>query len=152
MAHNVGMLACQWGCLGWWMLVHRNLNAELCLHTHGLLLRALLCGYSEAVFIHTLPRCARQYLLPSVPSITTCPSCCKLLCWPRSLLLPLPLPCIFVQVPAQTFPLRLGMMADPGQTLNTTVMLDRLIKEKTDLVALIGDFSYGKRRNSCSSG
>jgi hypothetical protein len=45
-------------------------------------------------------------------------------------------------VPAQTFPLRLGVMADPGMTLNTTIVLDRLILEAPDLVALIGDFCY----------
>lgn len=46
------------------------------------------------------------------------------------------------KVPAQKFPLRLGVTADPGLTLNTTIVLDRLIEEKPDLVAIIGDFCY----------
>ncbi len=51
------------------------------------------------------------------------------------------------KVPAQTFPLRMGIMADPGMTLNTTVMLDKLIRDAPDLVALIGDFTYAGERS-----
>jgi hypothetical protein len=36
----------------------------------------------------------------------------------------------------------MGVMADPGMTLNTTVMLDKMIRDAPDLVALIGDFVY----------
>lgn len=75
-------------------------------------------------------------------------------CWPSSEVLVswYPHHCFswllpYVQAPAQTFPLRMGVMADPGMTYNTSVMLDKLTRDAPDLVALIGDFVYaGERR------
>jgi hypothetical protein len=39
-------------------------------------------------------------------------------------------------------PFRLGVIADVGQTLNTTAMLKRLMETPIDALSLIGDFTY----------
>eukprot|EP00775_Hariotina_reticulata_P006213 gene6212-6449_t len=45
-------------------------------------------------------------------------------------------------MPAASFPFTLGVLADPGQTYNTTATLDRLMQSKPQLAMLVGDFCY----------
>ncbi|GAX82085.1 hypothetical protein CEUSTIGMA_g9513.t1 [Chlamydomonas eustigma] len=40
------------------------------------------------------------------------------------------------------YPLRIGLMADAGQTVNTTVTRDHLIASKPHMIINVGDFSY----------
>lgn len=47
-----------------------------------------------------------------------------------------------LQLPKPTFPINIGVMADPGQTYNTSVMLDHLRATTPELVLLVGDFTY----------
>jgi hypothetical protein len=90
--------------------------------------------------------------MPSSARITPCICCCTCSSFIASLTHCCCCVCLHpcVQVPAQTFPLRMRVMADPGKTLNTTVMLDKMIRNAPDLVALIGDFVYaGEWTNRC---
>eukprot|EP00878_Enallax_costatus_P047102 GHUV01057496.1.p1 GENE.GHUV01057496.1~~GHUV01057496.1.p1 ORF type:complete len:373 (+),score=76.41 GHUV01057496.1:799-1917(+) len=45
-------------------------------------------------------------------------------------------------LPKASFPVNIGVMADPGQTYNTSVMLDHLRATNPELVLLVGDFTY----------
>lgn len=47
-----------------------------------------------------------------------------------------------MQLPKPSFPLKIGVMADPGQTYNTSVMLDHLRATDPQLAILVGDFTY----------
>eukprot|EP00878_Enallax_costatus_P040071 GHUV01046052.1.p1 GENE.GHUV01046052.1~~GHUV01046052.1.p1 ORF type:complete len:192 (+),score=20.32 GHUV01046052.1:1236-1811(+) len=47
-----------------------------------------------------------------------------------------------LQLPKASFPVNIGVMADPGQTYNTSVMLDHLRATNPELVLLVGDFTY----------
>ena len=40
------------------------------------------------------------------------------------------------------FPTRVGVVADPGQTRNTTVTFDFLKEKKPDLLMMAGDLTY----------
>ncbi|WIA11592.1 hypothetical protein OEZ85_011697 [Tetradesmus obliquus] len=46
------------------------------------------------------------------------------------------------KMPRASFPLRIGVMSDPGQTYNTSEMLQHLIASQPSLVMLGGDFTY----------
>jgi hypothetical protein len=49
---------------------------------------------------------------------------------------------VCTQMPGSTFPLRVAVLGDPGQTFNTVTTLQHIQRSQPDLVLLAGDFSY----------
>jgi hypothetical protein len=52
---------------------------------------------------------------------------------------------VVLQMPSSAFPLRIAVMADPGQTYNTTTTLQHMIQSQPDIAFLVGDFVYADR-------
>lgn len=61
-------------------------------------------------------------------------------------------PASFVTLPEPsaktTYPFRLAVIADIGQTYNTSSMMKRLMASQIDAVSIIGDFTYGDNYDS----
>jgi hypothetical protein len=50
--------------------------------------------------------------------------------------------CCLWQMPRCEFPFRLGVVSDPGQTANSSLILDRMVEEQPEMVSMIGDYAY----------
>ena len=71
--------------------------------------------------------------------------CC---CFAVASLLLLLLLLLLVQMLRPTFPLRIAVLGDPGQTFNTVTVVEHMQKSRPDVVLMAGDLSYADEYNT----